>query len=385
MVKVNDCSGWDRLGATSKFPRWAIAFKFAAERKSTRIQDIILQVGRTGAVTPTAILEPVFVSGTTVSRATLHNADEIERLDVRIGDTVIIEKAGEIIPKVIRVEHALRPKGTRRFKYPTRCPGCNSELVRGQDEVLIRCVNRACPAQRDRSIMHYASRGAMDIEGLGEKLVQNLTAEGLVKDVADLHALTVSEIIPLDRMAEKSAENLVAAIEESKGRGLSRLLFALGIPNVGSTVARVLAREYGSMAKLMAAPQEELEAVKEVGPIIALCLVQFLGRPENRKLIARLEDAGVILEEEVADSPAREKLLEGETVVVTGTLEKFTREGIKTLIEELGGRVAGSVSKKTTFLVAGEAAGSKRARAEDLGIPILTEDEFLVRIGRHEL
>ena len=380
VVKVNRFDLQERLGATSKFPRWAIAYKYEAEQKPTRVKDIVVQVGRTGAVTPTAVLEPVFVSGTTVSRATLHNADEIERLDVRVGDTVLVEKAGEIIPKVVRVMKELRPPGTRKFRFPTRCPSCGSELVRLEGEVVIRCVNRACPAQRDRSIEHYASRGAMDIEGLGEKVVRLLTSHGLVHDVSDLYRLRVEDLVPLERMGEKSAQNLVAAVEASKDRGLARLLFALGIPNVGAHVARVLARRFGSLRRIQEADREELEAVEEVGPVIANSIVEFFSRPENRALIERLRRAGVRMEEETTAAGPRP--LEGQTVVVTGTLRGFTREEIKQFIEEMGGKAAGSVSRKTSFVVAGESPGSKLKKARELGIPVLTEEEFRKRVGR---
>jgi DNA ligase (NAD+) len=380
VVKVNEFALYRRLGATSRFPRWAIAFKYEAEQKPTKLREIIVQVGRTGAVTPTAILEPVFVSGTTVSRATLHNADEIERLDAREGDTVIVEKAGEIIPKVVRVVKDLRPKGAKKFVFPSRCPSCGSELVREEGEVAIRCVNLACPAQRDRAIMHYASRGAMDIEGLGEKVVLLLTGERLVEDVSDLYKLAVDDLVPLERMGQKSAENLVAAIEESKGRELWRFFFALGIPNVGAHVARVLARRYGSVEKLAAAGEEELTAVNEVGPVIARSVVQFFTRPENRALLRRLARAGVRMEAEAAG--AVDRVLEGQTVVVTGTLERFTRDEIKELIEELGGHASGSVSKKTSFVVVGESPGRTRDKAKKRGVPILTEAEFLKRVGR---
>ncbi len=380
VIKVNDFAAQARLGATSKFPRWAVAFKYEAEQKPTRLLDILVQVGRTGAVTPTAVLEPVFVSGTTVSRATLHNADEIERLDARVGDTVIVEKAGEIIPKVVRVVSELRPRGTRRFVYPTRCPSCGSELVRAEGEVVIRCVNLSCPAQRDRSIMHYASRGAMDIEGLGEKLVLTLTREGLVRDIADLYTLRARDLVPLERMGEKSAENLVRGIEISRTRGLSRLLFGLGIPEVGAHTARVLARHYGSLDAIRAASAEDLTEVREVGPVIASSVAQFFSRPENAKLLERLRAAGVVMDEEGAASAGRP--LEGMTVVVTGTLGRFSREEIERLIEELGGHAAASVSRKTSFVVAGEEAGSKRDKALALGVPVLDEEAFLKRIGR---
>jgi len=338
-------------------------------------------VGRTGAVTPTAILEPVFVSGTTVSRATLHNADELERLDVRIGDTVIVKKAGEIIPKVERVVLEERPRGAKPFRYPETCPRCGNALVREEGEVVIRCVNVSCPAQLERSLMHYASRGAMDIEGLGEKLVVQLVGENLVKDAADLYDLTVDRLTPLERMAEKSAENLVRGIEASKQAGLARLLFALGMRHVGGQVAKALARQFGSLVSVTMASEEDLIAADEVGPVIAHSIRQFLEQPGNRRLIERLRDAGVQMEDErrIAEE---DRVLAGQTVVVTGSLERFTRDEIKNLIETLGGRASGSVSRKTSFVVAGEAAGSKREKADALGVPVLTEDEFLVRIGR---
>ncbi len=391
VIKVNDFAAQARLAATSKFPRWAVAFKYEAEQKPTKLLEILVQVGRTGAVTPTAVLEPVFVSGTTVSRATLHNADEIERLDVREGDTVIVEKAGEIIPKVVRVVTELRPRGAKKFVYPTRCPSCGSELVRAEGEVVIRCVNLGCPAQRDRSIMHYASRGAMDIEGLGEKLVLTLTRESVVKDVSDLYDLRPEQLVPLERMGEKSAENLVRGIEASKTRGLSKFLFALGIPDVGAHVARVLSRHYGSLDAIRAASEDDLTAVREVGPVIARSVVQFFSRPENARLLERLREAGVVMEEEGGAQRAAlpgegasvgARPLEGMTIVATGALTRFTREEIERLIEELGGRAAGSVSKKTSFVVAGDDAGSKRDKAIALGVPVLSEDEFLKKIGR---
>jgi len=275
-----------------------------------------------------------------------------------------------------------RPPRARRFVFPDRCPSCGAGLVREEEEVAVRCVNRACPAQRDRSIMHYAARGAMDIEGLGEKLVLTLTREGLVKDVSDLYRLTEEQLVPLERMGEKSARNLVAGIDASKGRGLARLLFALGIPNVGATVARVLARRYGTMDRLAAASAQDLEAVREVGPVIARSLIEFLDRPQNRALLERLRAVGVDLTEATATPGAEDGVLAGQTVVVTGTLTRLTRAEIEALIEDLGGHAVKSVSGKTTMVVAGEAAGSKRAKAEALGVPVLTEAEFLERIGR---
>ncbi|HYV50486.1 MAG TPA: NAD-dependent DNA ligase LigA, partial [Dongiaceae bacterium] len=350
VIKLDDFALAAELGATSKFPRSAIAYKYAAEQKPTKLLDIMITVGRTGAITPTAVLEPVFVSGTTVSKAGLHNQDEIARLDVRVGDTVLVEKAGEIIPKVMAVLKELRPKGTKPFVYPTRCPGCGSELVQPPGEVVIRCVNLACPIQRDRTIMHYASRGAMDIEGLGEKLVLTLSAEGLVRDVSDLYRLTVKDLVPLERMGQKSAENLVRGIEASKDRELTRLIYGLGMPHVGSTVARVLARHFRTMDALQAAGQEEIEHVEGIGPVIAGAVFQFLNRKENRALLERLKKIGVRMDEPgVADRDHRP--FEGQTIVVTGGLTHFTREQIEEELGALGAKVAGSVSKKTSFVV----------------------------------
>jgi len=381
VIKLDDFALSAELGATSKFPRGAIAYKYAAEQKPTKLLDIMITVGRTGAITPTAVLEPVFVSGTTVSKAGLHNQDEIARLDVRVGDTVLVEKAGEIIPKVMAVVKELRPKGAKPFVYPTHCPGCGSELVQPPGEVVIRCVNLACPIQRDRTIMHYASRGAMDIEGLGEKLVLTLSAEGLVRDVSDLYRLTVKELVPLERMGQKSAENLVRGIEASKDRGLTRLIYGLGMPHVGSTVARVLARHFRTMEVLQAASEEEIEHVEGVGPVIAGAVYQFLNRKENRALLERLRKAGVRMDEPgVADRTHRP--FEGQTIVVTGGLTHFTREQIEEELAALGAKVAGSVSKKTSFVVVGESPGTKKDKAEALGIPIVSEAELLERMGR---
>jgi DNA ligase (NAD+) len=381
VIKLDDFALAAELGATSKFPRSAIAYKYAAEQKPTKLLDIMITVGRTGAITPTAVLEPVFVSGTTVSKAGLHNQDEIARLDVRVGDTVLVEKAGEIIPKVMAVLKELRPKGTKPFVYPTRCPGCGSELVQPPGEVVIRCVNLACPIQRDRTIMHYASRGAMDIEGLGEKLVLTLSAEGLVRDVSDLYRLTVKDLVPLERMGQKSAENLVRGIEASKDRELTRLIYGLGMPHVGSTVARVLARHFRTMDALQAAGQEEIEHVEGIGPVIAGAVFQFLNRKENRALLERLKKIGVRMDEPgVADRDHRP--FEGQTIVVTGGLTHFTREQIEEELGALGAKVAGSVSKKTSFVVVGESPGTKKDKAEALGIPIITEAELLLRMGR---
>ena len=383
VIKLDDFALAAELGATSKFPRSAIAYKYAAEQKPTKVLDIMITVGRTGAITPTAVLEPVFVSGTTVSKAGLHNQDEIARLDVRVGDTVLVEKAGEIIPKVMAVVKELRPKGAKPFKYPTHCPGCGSELVQPPGEVVIRCVNLACPIQRDRTIMHYASRGAMDIEGLGEKLVLTLSAEELVRDVSDLYKLSIEDLVPLERMGQKSAENLVHGIEASKDRGLTRLIYGLGMPHVGSTVARVLARHFRTMNALQAATQEDIEHVEGVGPVIAGAVYQFLNRKENRALLERLKKTGVRMDEPgLAEREHRP--LEGQTIVVTGGLQHFTREQIEEELTALGAKVASSVSKKTSFVVVGDSPGTKKDKAESLGIPLISEDELLERMGKRD-
>jgi DNA ligase (NAD+) len=365
----------DDLGATSKAPRWAIAFKYPAEEATTRVERIVCQVGRTGVVTPVAHLEPVLVSGSTVSRATLHNADEVERLDVREGDWVVVEKGGEVIPKVTRVLVEKREGRPRKFRMPETCPSCGGPLVRADGEVAWRCVRLDCPAQVERRIEHFAGRNAMKIEGLGEKIIAALLASGLVRDVADLYELTVEQLVPLERMGEKSAANLVQSIEESKTRGLARLLFGIGIRQVGQRAATLLAEHFGSMDALATATEEELLAVEEVGPIVAREIHDFFADERNRKLLDRLAAHGVVMTAEKrrgGDGP-----LAGKTVVVTGRLEHFTRADIQEAIARLGGRPTDSISKKTDYLIVGEEAGSKLQKARDLGVAILTEAEFL--------
>ena len=379
VVKVDDLALRERAGATSKFPRWAVALKYPAEQATTRVCDIAVNVGRTGKLTPVAELEPVLVAGTTVSRATLHNEDEVARKDVRVGDTVWIEKAGEIIPQVVKVVSSRRPSGSRPFLMPSRCPVCDSEATRVEGEVARYCTNVACPAQVRERVLHFASRGALDIQGLGEALVEQLTEKGLVHDLADLYGLAVPTLIELERMGRKSASNLVEEIESSKTKPLHRLLFGLGIRHVGQRVSRLLASEFGSLDAILDSDSERLEAVEEVGPKIAEALRCFAGQPENRKLIARLRDAGVVTEasaEERAAGFAGRGVLAGQTVVLTGTLPGTTREEAKALIESLGGRVASNVSGKTDLLIAGESAGSKLARAEKLGIKVIGPDEL---------
>ena len=378
VVKVQRFDQRRRAGATSKFPRWAVAFKFPAEQATTTVRNIVVQVGRTGAVTPVADLEPVRLAGTTVSRATLHNEEEVERKDIRVGDTVLIEKAGEIIPQVVKVIAGKRSPDSSPFVMPSACPVCGSAIVKEEGEVASRCTGAACPARRRETLRHFASRGAMDIQGLGEALIEQLLKRDLVRDVADLYALDEATLAGLDRMGKKSAANLLAQIEESKTRPFDRLLYALGVRHVGERASRVLARACGSIERLAAASEEELQAVEEIGPKTAKSLATFFAQPANRRLIDRLREAGAQMADgatdahlEVAASPFR-----GKTVVITGALPGRTREEAKALVEACGGRVANSVSKKTDLVIAGEAAGSKLAKAEQLGIRVVGPEEF---------
>ncbi|RJP77799.1 MAG: NAD-dependent DNA ligase LigA [Candidatus Zixiibacteriota bacterium] len=379
VVKVDDLALQQRLGATAKSPRWATAFKFKAERAATRLVDIVLQVGRTGAVTPVAELEPVLLAGSRIKRATLHNEDEIRRLDLRLGDCVYIEKGGDVIPKVVSVNLEERREDSAPYVMPDHCPACGSPLVRPEGEVVRRCVNLSCPAQVQRNLEHFAARGAMDIEGLGSKLIVQLIRAGLVRDPGDFYYLTVEPLVPLERMAQKSAENVVQAIARSKSRPLDRLIFALGIRHVGAGAARILARHYGSLDALRAAPLEELQAIHEIGPAMAQSIRDFFLAPENLEIIEKLRRAGVRLEEE--RQTARELPLAGKTFVLTGTLERFTREQAGERIRERGGQVAASVSAKTDYVIAGPGAGSKLERARTLGLPVLDEADFIRLLG----
>ena len=374
VVKVSDAAQRARLGATSKFHRWAIAFKFPAEQATTRLLRIEVNVGRTGAVTPYAVLEPVRIAGSTVQLATLHNAQEVARKDVRAGDIVLIEKGGDVIPKIVKPILSRRPRGMIApvpFVMPTECPACGTPLERPDDEVVWRCPNAVCPAKLRRALEHFASRGAMDIEGLGESLVDQLAERGLVNDMADLYALTEPTLEALDRMGKKSAANLVAQIERSKENELWRVLFGIGIRHVGARAAQVLARTFGKIEALMAASMEELERVPDVGPVVAASLRAFFDEPRNRDLLDRLRKAGVKMEGAV-ETPVREAVLAGQTFVLTGTLSSMSRDKARRAIEELGGKVASSVSRKTSFVV-GANAGSKFAKAEALGVPTLDE------------
>ncbi|MEZ5294550.1 MAG: NAD-dependent DNA ligase LigA [Vicinamibacterales bacterium] len=380
VVKVNDFAERTWLGITSKFPRWAVAFKFPAERVTTVLREIRVNVGRTGAATPYAVLEPVFVAGSTVSMATLHNADDIARKDIREGDTVVVEKAGDVIPRVVGPVAADGAARQAPWVMPRDCPVCGSALHRDEDEVVWRCENVSCPARLRRSLEHFASRGAMNIEGLGEALVDQLVTAGLVRDVADLYALTAEPLEALERMGRKSTANLLAEIERSKGNDVWRLLYGLGIRHVGERVAQVLARHLGSIAALAAQTVESLQLVPEVGPILAAAIVEWFSDPSNRSLVDKLERVGVRTSGPVTAQLAAEGPLAGKTFVLTGTLEAMSRDEAAQKIEALGGRVSGSVSKKTSYLVVGADPGSKAEKARQLGVPTLQEAEFLALI-----
>ncbi len=382
VIKVNDFDQRQRLGSTTKSPRWLIAYKFEKYEATTRLEDIRVQVGKTGAITPVALLEPVELAGTTVSRASLHNADEIERKDVRVGDVVVVEKAGKIIPHIVRVEkHERKDKALSPFRFPTRCPACDTELIKDEGGVYIRCPNLRCSAQVKERIRYYASRNAMDIEGLGDKLVDQMVGEGLVLDYADLYRLTAEQLAGLERMGRKSSEKLLAAVEASKNRGLSRLLNALSIRHVGGRVSVILAEHFGAMDRLLAATAEDLAEINEVGGIIARSVHDFLHSDYGSQVIADLQAMGVAMESLTSAAP-RGTALAGKTFVVTGTLQRHTRDEIHELIEQQGGHAASSVSKKTDFVVAGEKAGSKLAKAQKLGVTILSEADFEALIGR---
>ena len=384
VVKVERFDQQELAGATSKFPRWAIAFKYPAEQATTRVREIVVQVGRTGALTPVAELEPVQLAGTTVSRATLHNEEEVQRKDVRIGDTVLIQKAGEIIPQVVKVVKSERTPGAGSFVMPAACPVCGSVVVREEGEVVSRCTGASCPAKRRESILHYASRAAMDIQGLGEALVDQLLRRRLVEDVSDLHHLDPHALAGLERMGEKSASNLLAQLEASKRQPLHRLLYALGIRHVGERAGRILASVYGSLDAIMKASEEELEAIEEIGPKKARSMRTFFDQPINRELVRRLREAGVNMTAaaEGAAPAAAESPFSGKTVVLTGRLQGLSRAEAKKLIEARGGRVAVSVSRKTDLVVAGEEGGAKLEKARSLSVRVVGPGEFERMLGR---
>jgi DNA ligase (NAD+) len=377
VIKVDDLALREKLGATAKFPRWATAFKFPAQQAHTKLLRIDVNVGRTGAVTPFAVLEPVFVAGSTISMATLHNAEDIARKDIREGDTVVIEKAGDVIPKVVAPVLGLRPPDSQPWVMPTTCQECGSTLVRDEEEVVWRCDNTSCPARLRRSLEHFASRSAMDIEGLGASWVDQFATKGLVHDFADLYRLTVEQLIELDRMGKKSAENLVRQIAVSRTRDLAQLIYALGIRHVGEKAAATLARYFRHMDTIKDAPVEQFQTAPEIGPVVAESVRAFFDEPHNRALVERLGEAGVNMATALSE-PAVEPVgrLAGQTFVLTGTLSTMTREEAKAALERLGAKVAGSVSKKTSVLVAGADAGSKLEKAQQLGIEVWSEDQL---------
>jgi len=383
VYKVDSFAAQKQLGFIARAPRWALAHKFPAQEELTVIQSIEVQVGRTGAVTPVARLQPVFVGGVTVSNATLHNASEIKRLDVRVGDTVIIRRAGDVIPEVVSVVLDRRIGGTRAFRFPKRCPICGSDIVGDADQVVLRCSGGLfCSAQLKESIKHFASRRAMDIEGLGSKLVDQLVETGHVRDVADLFNLDLEVLLSLERMGKKSARNLLDAIDHSQNTSLGRFLFALGIPQVGEATANTLAEHFATLDRLRAADQSQLQAVSDVGPVVAEGVIRFFSQTDNQQVIDRLLAAGVIWPDKQISVPSDK--LAGKTFVLTGTLDQLTRDDAKQRLTDQGARVTGSVSGKTDFLVAGADPGSKLVKAEELGIPVLDEIAFLLLLEESE-
>jgi DNA ligase (NAD+) len=379
VVKVDRIQDHAVLGMTARAPRWAIAFKFSARQARTRLRTIDLQIGRTGALTPVANLEPVELGGVTIRRATLHNEEEVARLDVREGDTVLLERGGDVIPKVVAVISELRPRNARPFRMPTTCPACGTRLIKEEGEAVSRCPNEECPEQAKRQIDHFASRTAMDIEGLGSETVDLLYEKGLLRDIGDVFSLKKSQIANLERFAEKSAQNLLEGIERAKTRPLERLIFGLGIRFVGEGTARTLALRYESLAELSSATVEELQAVPEVGPRIARSIVEWFHSRRNRLIIEKLRAGGVQIKTE-RQRPKGERF-KGLTFVLTGALQQHTREQAEEIIIAQGGRVSSSVSKKTSYVLVGANPGSKYDKAVELGVPILTEAEFLRRLG----
>ena len=380
VIKVNNLSQREKMGYTAKSPRWAIAYKFPAEQKKTKLIDIIVEVGRTGTITPTAILEPVRLAGTTVSRATLHNEDYINEKDIRIGDTVIVQKAGDIIPQVVEVVKDERTGDEIIFKLPEKCPVCSEPTVRLEGEAAVKCINISCPAQIRRGIIHFASRDAMNIEGLGESIVTLLLDNKIIKDIADLYYINKEDLINLERMGEKSASNLVNAIEKSKQNDLYRLINGLGIKYIGVKGAKVLAKNFKSLDEIINADMSELINLEEFGDIMANSVIQFFKEEKNIGVIKKLEDAGVNTKSIVSEDKGLVNIFEGMKIVLTGTLPTLKRNDAKEMIEARGGKATSSVSKSTTFVLAGEEAGSKLTKANELGIPVIDENEFLEMI-----
>ncbi len=374
VVKINSFSQRELLGTTSKTPKWAAAYKFPAEQKKTKLLDIILQVGRTGVVTPNALLEPVRIAGSTVSRATLHNTDNITSKDIRIGDTVIIQKAGDIIPAVVEVVKEERTGDETPFKMPDICPVCGEKLIREEGEAAVRCVNSNCPAQQLRSIIHFVSKAAMDIDGLGASIVEQLLDKKLISDCADLYALTYEDVIGLEGFADKSAENLISSIEKSKEQGLDHVLFGLGIRLIGSRAATILAEKYESIDNLISASAEELAEIPEIGEKMSQSIINYFSKEKSKDIVKRLKNSNVKM---TYESRKKDDLLEGKTFVLTGTLPTLKRNEAKAMIESHGGKVSGSVSKKTDYVVLGEDAGSKLEKAKELNIALLSEEDLV--------
>ena len=374
VIKLDDLAARERLGNTAKFPRWAVAYKYPPEEKETLVEDIVIQVGRTGVLTPKAVVAPVRLAGTTVTNATLHNQDFISRLDIRIGDTVRIRKAGEIIPEILEVNLSKRPEGTQPYLLPKKCPVCGAAVERDEDGAFLRCTGAECPAQLSRNIAHFVSRDAMDIEGLGSAIVDSLIEKGAIRSPADIYYLTTDELSGLWKSGTKAAQKLLDAIAASKSQDVSRLIFALGIRQVGAKTGKSLAAAFGSLDKLMEATLEELTQVPDIGEVTAESICEWFAQPQSRHMVRRLKEAGVNFESKRVVTDTR---FAGKTIVLTGALSRFTREEATEKIELFGGKASGSVSKKTSFVVAGENAGSKERKARELGIPVLTEDEFL--------
>lgn len=383
VIKLDPFAGRRYLGEGTKTPKWAVAYKFPPETKFTKLTDVTVAVGRTGVLTPTAVLEPVRLAGTTVSRATLHNLDFIRERGIMIGDTVAVRKAGDIIPEIVEALPDKRDGSERPFMMPERCPSCGEPVVRdetcGVEGAAYRCTNSACPAQLSRSLEHFASKNAMNIEGLGPQIVELLLAAGLVRTAPDLYALTAEQLVPLDRMGELSAKNLVAAIERSKSAGLERLIYALGIRNIGEVAAAAMTARFGTLERCLAATYDELCAIEDFGDVTAQCVLNFFSHPQNIELCRRLTEAGLVT---VAVAKKADDTLGGKTFVLTGTLPTMTRDEASALIKEHGGKVSGSVSKKTSYVVAGEDAGSKLQKARDLGVTVIDEAALLKMLGK---
>ena len=379
VIKIDRFDQQDSLGATGRAPRWCISYKYAAEQAQTKVLSIDVQVGKTGILTPVANLEPVQLAGTTVKRASLHNFDEIERLDVRVGDTVIIEKAGEIIPQVVEVKKEFRKTGTKSFSPPAKCPECGSKVEKDEDGVYIRCASSSCPAQLKEKLRYFAGRDQMDIENLGPALIDQLVDEKIVKDFADLYSLNLKQLAELERMAEKSAQNVIDALEKSKSQPLDRLIAALGIRHVGGQNAEILAEHFGSIDEIKKATAEELTQIDQIGPVLAKSIYDYFHDSNNLKIIDKLIAAGI--------NPKHKQIkqsdkLAGKTIVVTGTFENFSRTQIEQTIKQNGGKVSSSVSKKTDYVLAGAEPGNKLDKAQQLGVKIINEQRFLKMIGR---